>query len=302
MGDVDREALGEFLRRHREILTPAEVGLPTVGRRRTPGLRREEVAARAHISIDHYTRLEQARGSMPSRSVLHSIARPLLLDDAERQHLLMLADDWETTPGSPSVDVPRHVHDLIERMPLTAALVCDGRADVLAWNSLAQDLLSGLFGSHPREFNLLRRYFLHPDPAVRFLSETDEGEFALQTVASLRTISTRYPHDERAQQLVSELHTGSPAFRRLWAQATRSGGRSGLKTLYHPIAGVLALNYDVLGIPDSEHQILLFTAAPNSHAELALRWLAAADNQSTTVRMDDFANPSTGTISTSSAY
>jgi transcriptional regulator with XRE-family HTH domain len=273
---VDREALGEFLRRRRELLTPAEVGLSPLGHRRTPGLRREEVAVRAYISTDHYTRLEQARGSMPSRPVLHSIARALLLDDAEREHLFALADGLEPTPGSPRTDVPSHVRELIERMPLTAAVIRDAHADVLAWNRLAQVLLSGLFGPAPREHNLLRRYFLHPDTNVRYLSQTDEGEFVQQSVAALRSTLTRHPHDERAQQLVADLRAGSAGFRRLWMQPTRPGGRSGQKLLHHPTAGALELNYDVLDIPDHDHQIVLLTASPGSNAEQALRRLATA--------------------------
>ncbi|MBP2340071.1 transcriptional regulator with XRE-family HTH domain [Saccharothrix coeruleofusca] len=271
---MDRRALGQFLRRRREALTPADVGLVAVGRRRTPGLRREEVAAMAHCSTDHYTRLEQARGSAPSRHVLHSIARALRLDDTERDHLLALADDVERVPGSPSVDVPRHVRDLIDRLPLTAALVRDARSDVLAWNPLAAVLLSGFFTSFHHERNLLRRYFLHPDPDVRYLSRIDEDQFARQAVAALRGSANRYPHDARTRRLVAELRDGSAWFREMWAEPVRPGGRSGRKSLRHPAEGTLTLNYDVLDVPDRDHQVVLFTAAPGSRSEEALRKLA----------------------------
>lgn len=271
---MDRQALGQFLRQRREALRPADVGLVTLGRRRTPGLRREEVAALAHCSTDHYTRLEQARGSAPSRHVLQSIARALRFDDSERAYLLTLADDLERLPGSPSVDVPQHVRELIDRLPFTAALVRDARSDVLAWNCLAETLLRGFFGCFPQERNLLRRYFLHPDPAVRYLAEKDEGEFAQQAVGALHRTANRYPHDARTRRLVAELHGGSARFRELWAGPVRAGGRSGMKSLHHPSAGELIVNYDVLDIPDRDHQVLLFTAAPGSQSEESLRRLA----------------------------
>jgi MmyB-like transcription regulator ligand binding domain/Helix-turn-helix domain len=220
--------------------------------------------ALAHVSIDHYTRLEQARGSAPSRHVLRSVARALRLDDAGRAHLLTLAGDRERLPGSPSPDVPQHVRDLIERMPLTAALVRDARSDVLAWNRLAATLLAGFFGTFPQQRNLLHRYFLHPDQAIRYLSAQDESDFAQQAVGTLRTTADRYPDDTRTRHLVAELHHGSAAFRQLWARPVRSGGRNGVKSIFHPAAGELTLNYDVLDIPDRDHQILLFTAPPGT--------------------------------------
>lgn len=273
---MNRQALAQFLRRRREALTPAEAGLPTAGRRRTPGLRREEVAALAHVSTDHYTRLEQARGSAPSRHVLQSVARALRLDDAEREHLLTLADAPARTPGIPSAEVPQHVRDLIERMPATAALVRDARSDVLAWNRLAGVLLEGFFGRFPRDPNLLRRYFLHPDPAIRYLSSRDESAFAQQAVGALRSTADRYPDDKRTRTLIADLHHGSAAFRTLWAGPVRSGGRNGMKTLYHPRTGEITLNYDVLDVPDRDHQILLFTAAHGTRAADQIRQLAAS--------------------------
>ncbi|WP_045739844.1 MULTISPECIES: helix-turn-helix transcriptional regulator [Actinoplanes] len=272
---MNRQAMGRFLRQRREALTPAEAGLPASGRRRTPGLRREEVAGLAHVSTDHYTRLEQARGSAPSRHVLRSVARALRLDDTEREHLFALADGWERLPGSPAADVPGHVRELIARMPLTAALVRDSRSDVLAWNPLARVVLAGFFGSFPQEHNLLRRYFLHPDPTVRYLSSRDESAFAQQAVAALRRTADRFPRDDRTRRLVAELHEGSEAFRRLWARPAHPGGRTGVKTVLHPSAGTLTLNYDVLDIPDHDHQILLFTAEPGSPTAANLHSLAA---------------------------
>ncbi|MFJ3493362.1 helix-turn-helix transcriptional regulator [Streptomyces sp. NPDC086091] len=252
---------------------PGDVGLVAHGRR-TPGLRREEVAALAHCSTDHYTHLEQARGSAPSRHVLYAVARALRLDDTEQAHLLALADDPERLPGTPSTDVPPQVRGLIDRRPFTAALVRDARSDVLAWNPLAETLLRGFFADFPRERNLLRRYFLHPDPAVRYLAAPEEDAFARQAVGALRATARRYPYDGRTRRLVAELHDGSARFRDLWTAPAPSGGRSGVKSLHHPSTGELTLNYDVLDIPDRDHQVLLFTAAPGSRTEEALRLLS----------------------------
>ncbi|MEU1292867.1 helix-turn-helix transcriptional regulator [Streptomyces sp. NPDC005840] len=273
---MNRKALGLFLRQRREALRPADVGLPEAGPRRTPGLRREEVAVLAHVSTDHYTRLEQARGSAPSRHVLRSVSRALRLDDAEHEHLLALADGVERLPGGPPTDVPEHVRQLIARMPSTVALVRDARCDVLAWNPLARAALASFFGPAPREHNLLRRYFLHPDPAVRHLSGQDESAFAQQAVAALRRTADRFPHDERTRRLVTDLREGSAAFRTLWTRPARPGGRSGVKTVLHPSAGRLTLTYDVLDVPDRDQQILLLTAAPGSPTAASLRALAAS--------------------------
>ncbi|MFE0418256.1 helix-turn-helix transcriptional regulator [Streptomyces tendae] len=276
---MDRQALGQFLRRRREALTPADVGLAVYGRRRTPGLRREEVAALAHCSTDHYTRLEQARGSAPSRPVLQAVAQALRLSPADREYVFALADDTQPLQGSPAVDVPQHVRDLMGRLPLTAAVVRDARSDVLAWNPLAGVLLHGFFAHFPRERNLLHRYFLHPDPAVRYLADREEDAFARQAVSALRSTAYRYPHDARTRHLVSELRHGSPRFRELWAGATPAGGRSGTKSLHHPSTGELVLNYDTLDVPDRDHQVLLFTATPGSHSEAALRLLSRTEQR-----------------------
>lgn len=165
------------------------MGLPAAGPRRTPGLRREEVAQLAHISAQYYTRLEQARGPHPSRHVLAALGRALRLNDAERAHLYTLGGQPVEPPG-PSPDVPDRVLDMIERLPLTAAIVLDAKYDVLAWNPLAAALLEDFSGLPRRDRNIIRLYFL--GRLRNITSEGDFGQFAaghLRTTAPPRTSS-----------------------------------------------------------------------------------------------------------------
>jgi transcriptional regulator with XRE-family HTH domain len=161
------------------------VGLPAAGPRRTPGLRREEVAQLAHVSTQYYTRLEQARGPHPSRHVLAALGRALRLNDAERAHLYTLGGQPVEPPG-PSPDVPDRILDLIERLPHTAAIVLDAKYDVLAWNPLAAALLEDFSAQPSRDRNMIRRYFLHPDQSRRHYGITGGGDFGRFAAGHLR--------------------------------------------------------------------------------------------------------------------
>lgn len=180
---VDRGELAGFLRGRRERIGPAEVGLPAGARRRTPGLRREEVAELAFISTEYYTRLEQARAPRPSREVLAGLARALRLSDAERDHLHHLAGTPPGPPPGPSREVPRGVLDLIHRLPGSAAFVTSATYEVLAWNALTAALMEDFSAVPPRERNLLRRAFLGPAPRDgRLYGVSDVNEFARSAV------------------------------------------------------------------------------------------------------------------------
>ena len=161
-GRVDRRALATFLRTRRERLTPAQVGLPSDGTRRTPRLRREEVAHLACISLEHYVHLKQARGAAASRAMLTALAGALRLDHDEHEHLLALAGHAAHPAPSPPRQVPRSVMDLLGRVPGTAALVLAADYDVLAWNALAAALLEDYSAVPSAERNLVRRHFLPP--------------------------------------------------------------------------------------------------------------------------------------------
>jgi transcriptional regulator with XRE-family HTH domain len=270
---VDKHELGRFLRSHRERLTPATVGLPADGPRRTPGLRREEVAQLAHISTQYYTRLEQARGPHPSRHVLAAIGRALRLNDAERAHLYTLGGQQAELPG-PSPDVPDRILDMIERLPHTAAIVLDAKYDVLAWNPLAAALLEDFSAQPRRERNMIRRYFLHPDPPRRHYGISGGGDFGRFAVGHLRAAAARYPGDQATQELVRELRSRSPEFAALWPSPEVSDQRHLIKTVDHPQLGPIALTCDILLVPERDQHVVLFTAEPGTHAHEALRLLS----------------------------
>lgn len=276
---MDRRALADFLRSRRERIAPHDAGFP-VGRRRTPGLRREEVAALAHVSPEHYTRLEQARGSRPSRQVLTELARALRLSDAERGHLFDLAGEPLDRPDEISTDVPPHVRELLDRLPGTAVLVFDARFDVIAWNPLAAALLEDFSAVAPKERNLLHRYFLGLDPATRHYGLSHGEDFARYAVARLRSALARYPGDRRLRILLRELRSGSPEFVERWERDDEVVVTRHLaKAVDHPVVGRLELDCSVLLVPDRDQEVVLFTAPQGSAAAEALELLGVVGNQ-----------------------
>jgi transcriptional regulator with XRE-family HTH domain len=262
---VARQELARFLRGRRERVRPADLGLPAGSRRRTPGLRREEVAALACMSAEYYARLEQARGPRPSPRILDSIADALRLEAAERSHLYRLAGVPQAAPPGPPRTVRPHVARLLERMD-TAAIVTSATYDVIAWNPLAGALLGGLRD----EPNLARRRFLCPTLA-RTAEREDFGEIA---VARLRAAAARYPGDPGLASFLAELRAGSEEFTEIWdTNPVRVPGHR-MKTMVHPEMGPLRVNCDVLMVPDDDQQVVFVTADPGSPAERALRHLA----------------------------
>jgi transcriptional regulator with XRE-family HTH domain len=263
---VARQELARFLRDRREGIRPADVGLPPGARRRTPGLRREEVASLACLSVEYLARLEQARGPRPSPRVLDSIAGALRLEPPERAHLYRLADVMEHAPPEPSRTVRPHVARLLERMPDTAAIVTAATYDVIGWNALAAALLGDL-GDRP---NLARRRFLNREEVLTTGHE-DFGEIA---VARLRAAADRYPQDPRLRSLLAELRAGSDEFTAIWdTNPVRVPGHR-TKTMVHPEVGPLRVNCDVLTVPDDDQQVVFITADPGSPGARTLRHLA----------------------------
>lgn len=261
-----RQELARFLRGRREGLRPADVGLPAGPGRRTPGLRREEVAALAHMSVEYYARLEQARGPHPSPRVLDAVTRALRLSPAERAHLFRLAGAHPTPPSGPVRRVRPYVADLLRRMPEAAAIVTDATYEVVAWNPLAGALIGDL-AALP---NLARRRFLR----LGGYETSGTEEFGRIAVARLRRAADRYPRDERLAALLAELRCGSPEFTDLWdADPVHAAGHR-VKTVTHPVVGPLRVNCDVLAVPDDDQQVVFITADPGSAAARALRRLA----------------------------
>jgi transcriptional regulator with XRE-family HTH domain len=271
---VDREQLADFLRRRREALQPEDVGLARGPRRRTDGLRREEVALLASMSTDYYTRLEQQRGPQPSPPMLAAIARALRLTLAERDHLYRLAGH---TP--PRVDVRTdHVSPgtlrVLDRLD-TPAMVLNDLAEVLAQNELGIALYgdeSRFAADDPRRS---RYYRWFTDPAERALHDPAEHDrLSRSYTAGLRIALGRDPDDPRARALVDRLLAESPEFAELWADhdvSWRPGAET--KVFLHPQVGRLELECQVL-TAESEAQILLvYTATPGSESAQRLRLL-----------------------------
>jgi transcriptional regulator with XRE-family HTH domain len=278
---MDRRELAGFLRGRRERITPADVGLPAGPRRRTPGLRREEVALMAFISTEYYTRLEQARGPHPSREVLDGLARALRLSDAERDHLHHLAGASPGPSAGPSREVRQSILDLLRRLPQAAAIVLSATYEVIAWNDLAAALLEDFSALPRRERNLVRRAFLAPGDRPLY-SRTGTEEFARAAARQLRATAARYPDDPEVAALVGDLLSGSAEFARLWAAHDVRAEPTLRKTVDHPLIGPITVNCDVLDITDRDQRVVIYTAEPGSPAEEALRLLSVIGTQ----RMD----------------
>ncbi|MFJ9561550.1 helix-turn-helix transcriptional regulator [Streptomyces fuscichromogenes] len=286
---MDRRELAAFLRSRRERIGPAEVGLPSGPRRRTPGLRREEVAQLAYISTEYYARLEQARAPRPSREVLGGLARALRLSDAERDHLHHLAGAPPGPPRGPVREVRQSLLDLLGRLPRAAAIVTSATFEILAWNDLAAALMEDFSALPPRERNLVRRAFLDPlPPGERLYGVSDLDTFARVSARRLRAAAARYPDTPEVSGLVAELLSGSEEFGRLWESHDVTAQPSQVKTFRHPLVGDITVNCDVLDVPDRDQQVVIYTAAPGSPSEEALRLLSVIGTQRMDPQQVDF--------------
>jgi transcriptional regulator with XRE-family HTH domain len=271
---MDKRELGAFLRSRRERLRPRDVGLPSGPRRRTPGLRREEVAVLAHISTEYYVRLEQGRAPRPSGEVLAGIAGALRLTDAESSHLHVLAGTVPARAGRHRRDVRPSIRALLERLPQTAAMVVSAVFEVLAWNDLAAALIVDFAALFPEERNLARMAFLgpvRPDAARYRISGV--AEFRQHAVTGLRSALARYPADPAVTGLVAELRDGSPEFARLWERRDVQAAPTLTKTFRHPAVGEIILDCDSLKLTDRDQNLVLYTAPPGSRDADALALL-----------------------------
>jgi transcriptional regulator with XRE-family HTH domain len=274
---MDRAELAGFLRSRRERIAPGDVGLPVGRRRRTPGLRREEVAQLAFISTEYYTRLEQARAPHPSREVLSGLARALRLSDAERDHLHHLAGAPPPPPPGPSREVRQSILDLIARLPRSAATVISASYEVIAWNDLAAALMEDFSLLPRRERSLVRKVFLGGPGRLYGVSDADD--FARHSAHRLRATAARYPDDPEVAELVRELLAGSEQFRELWASHDVTDEPTLRKTFHHPEVGPVTVNCDVLDIADRDQRLIIYTATPGSSSEEALELLSVIGTQ-----------------------
>ncbi|MBL1105454.1 helix-turn-helix domain-containing protein [Streptomyces sp. 5-8] len=274
--------LGDFLKSRRAAVRPQDVGLATAPeRRRVTGLRREELALLAGVSITHYTRLEQGRAAGVSDSVLDSIARTLRLTEDETAHLKDLARPAvRRRPATPRAEhAGPSARQLLAAMTDVPALILDRRGDVLAWNRLGHALLAGHLPWEAPDTpadrpNLVRMLFLDERYRERY---TDRKEEAHLAVASLRLVAGRHPDDRALAELIGRLSIQSDEFTALWARHPVRTCTSGRKSLHHPAVGALELSFENLSLPGSAGQRLIaYTAEPGTPSDAALRLLASA--------------------------
>jgi transcriptional regulator with XRE-family HTH domain len=279
-----KSEIREFLTSRRARITPDQVGLATYGPRRVPGLRREEVAVLAGVSVPYYTRLERGNMNGVSESVVGALAGALQLDDAERAHLFDLARAAHPTPSRPprrqaKQRVRPEVQWTLDAITGAAAYVGNNHLDLLAANELGRALFSELYAAPTRPVNNARFVFLDPR-AEAFYRDWDRA--AGETVAILRWAAGHDPHDRDLSDLVGELATQSEAFRTRWAQHNVRFHDSGVKQLHHPVVGDLDLSFNRLELP-ADHGLTIFTyaAEPGSRSEEALQllgsWAATVD-------------------------
>lgn len=275
---MDREDLADFLRRRRESLQPDDVGLPAGRRRRTAGLRREEVAGLAAMSTDFYARIEQRRGSRPSRETIAALSRALRLTLDERDHLFNLAGYEPPPRGIRSDHVSPSLLRILDHLDVPAQVTSD-LAVTLAQNDLAVALLGdhSVFEGPAR--SLFYRWFL--DPEARAHTPGDEHELTSRThVANLRAVHGRNRDDPEARELVELLLAESPEFAGLWDQHEIGIRRDTRKRLIHPAVGLIELDCQVLTAMNQTERLVVFTAAPGSEDAERLQLLSVVGNQS----------------------
>jgi transcriptional regulator with XRE-family HTH domain len=268
---ADRDDFGTFLRARRERVTPAQVGLPPGGRRRTPGLRREELAMLAGISVDYLVRLEQSRETNPSLDVVRSLATALGLNEDEGKHMWSLVARAESPEACPFMSiedttVEPSTQALLDNMGGMPAFVIDPLTDVLAWNAPYERLMgpTGLLDTRPP--NLVRYTFT--DPRARTLYRDWEA-IAREQAGNLRRFVSDAAGDAAGRALAGELTAASADFARLWADYDVGEKRRGVKQLDHPVGGRLDLEFTALGLPERGFRRLV-TYLPADEASAAV--------------------------------
>jgi transcriptional regulator with XRE-family HTH domain len=280
---VNREELARLVRRSRGRVRPQDVGLPAGAHRRVEGLRREELAMLAGISVDYVVRLEQGRGPQPSEQVLGSLSRALRLDADERELLFRLAGAEPPRPGTIDLHVRPSVMRLIDRFVDLPAFVVSAKGDVLAWNAMSLALNGDWSALPPARRNHPRMVFLPDpkDPPMTPVGGTEEAraDAAAQTVGGLRQAAGRYPSDPGLARLLEELYAGSGRFRELWDDGTVVTWRTHTKTLLHPQVGEIVVECDTLVVPDVDQTVHVYSGAPGTATAEALELLRVIGTQ-----------------------
>ena len=263
-GERRREELADFLRTKRSSLQPEDVGLPDGGRRRTPGLRREEVALLAGVGTTWYTWLEQGRDVRASLDVLEALARALRLTGAERSHLILLGRGEQAKPcKAPAEEVSRNLRRLVENVGPGPAYLLGRRWDYLAWNKSFEAVFSFEPGPDPLSRNHVWLWFM--DPSRRTLCSGDWAASARLLVAKFRADSAKNIGDPAFEELISSLGAASPEFRKLWKRHEVAGSGDGHKELTHPAVGPLAFDHAVFHHGESGEQRLILYSPSCEH-------------------------------------
>jgi len=268
--------IAEFLTSRRAKVTPEQVGLPSYGPRRVKGLRREEVASLAGVSVGYYRRLERGNGGGASASVLEALAGALRLDEAERAHLHDLARAADPVAPKRRRSSQQRVRPVIQRIVDgmgAPAIVRNGRVDFLYANALGRALYAPVFDSLEQPANSARFTFL--DPAAQDFY-VDWARTARDLVGHLRSEAGRNPYDKDLANLIGELSTRSDPFRGWWAAHNVRYHLTGIKRVHHPVVGELELSYEVMDLTaDNGLNVLAYSAEPGSRSEQALDLLAS---------------------------
>jgi len=262
--------IGSYIQAWRHRLEPADAGLPAGTARRTRGLRREELAALAGISVDYLTRLEQGRAVNPSAQVLAALSRALRLSTQERDHLYTVAGQAPPKRSAMTTHVPPSVQRLADRLADLPVAVYDPAWTIITWNLAWAALMGDPSALSGRDRNLLWRTFTGKSSRVR-KSDAEGDEFESNAVADLRRATGSYPDDARLRQLVDELLAASPRFARLWAERTVNTAGAGRKTISHPEVGPITLDCDVLTVAGCDLRLVVYTAEPSSRDAEQLR-------------------------------
>ncbi|MEU1039889.1 helix-turn-helix transcriptional regulator [Streptomyces sp. NPDC005551] len=278
--------LGAMIRTWRERLPPSAAGLPVARGRRAAGLRREELADLAGVSVDYVVRLEQGRATTPSASVVASLARALQLSTAERDHLYRLAQLVPPVDGAISDHLPPGVRRVLGRLGDAAVAVFAADWQLVWWNRGWAALLGDPSASPPRLRNFARdRFPVDAGPARLALwpvTEADRDATDAAVVSDLRRATGRFPRDSRLAALIRDLDAGNKRFAELWALGEVAAHREDHKTIDHPSVGPVTVDCDVLSEGDSELKIVIMTAVPGSEDETKLRLTAVTGPPATT--------------------
>jgi transcriptional regulator with XRE-family HTH domain len=274
---MDRDGLADFLRRRRAALQPDDVGLDQGRRRRTAGLRREEVAALAHMSTDFYARLEQRRGARPSEQTVGAIARALRLTQDERDHLFRLAGHAVPPRGHRTGHVSPALMHVLDRLDTPAQVVSDIGV-TLRQNPLAEALMGVQTGYTGLNRSLFYRWFIDPEERSRF-PEADHPTHSRSYTATLRAVHGRRDDDHEAHELVAQLRRRSPEFAGLWEQHEVAVRSDMTKRIVHPVVGLITLDCQILTAENQMETLVVFTATPGSQDAERLELLSVIGAQ-----------------------